>query len=375
MKFLVAPNSFKGSLTAWDVADIIEKAIIKVFPEAEVINLPVADGGDHTMEVLVRALKGAINTYTISDPLSRPISANIGVIKDGKTAIIEMASASGIRLLKDSELSPMKTTSFGTGELIKEAIKSGCEEVILSIGGSATVDGGLGILAGLGFSLLNENNISVEPSGRGLRELAKIENTLVDPSIKSVKFKVLCDVDNPLLGEHGAAKVFGPQKGANDEMVGELEEGLKIFNRLTNKTLGIDMNSMSGSGAAGGVGGAMAAYLNAELIPGANFVIDQLNIVDHLRGCDYVFVAEGKIDNQTRFGKAPYAVAERSGDIPVIALAGQVDPDLDTSDLPAFNAIFSITNGPVPLEKALKNTPTNLGRTVENICRTIKSAF
>ncbi|MDA0194797.1 MAG: glycerate kinase [Bacteroidetes bacterium] len=366
MRFLIAPNSFKNSLPAWEVADAIEKGILSVKPLATILKRPIADGGDFTMEVLVKALNGDKKSFHAEDPLGRPIMADIGFIKRGSIAIIEMASASGLRLLAPNEYDPMKASSFGTGQLIKYAIDSGAKEIVLTIGGSATVDGGIGLLSSLGFGFISDSGNAVAPNGSGLSEIVSIETYEVDDSIKQCKFTVLCDVENTLLGDFGAAAVFGPQKGADPQMVIHLDDGLKRLNKATIAHLGIDMSRLKGGGAAGGVGATMSAFLNAHLVSGAEYVIETLSIENEIGNMDYVITAEGRIDEQTQDGKAPAVIAKLAAkyDVPTIALSGQVAPNLKTE---LFRAIFPIINEPTSLEKAFETTEENLQRTASQI--------
>jgi len=371
MRFLISPNSFKNSLPAWKVAEAIEKGILSADPSSVTVMKPIADGGDFTMEVLVKAKNGSKKSLTASDPLGRTISIDIGLINQNKTAIIEMASASGLRLLRPEDYNPMKASSFGTGQLIKSAIAEGATEIILTIGGSATVDGGIGLLSALGFRFLNDAGDDVAPNGSGLCEISSIDESKVNPSIKRCQYTVLCDVENTLLGDSGAASVFGPQKGADSQMVSQLNAGLTRLNDATIKYMGSDMSKIKGGGAAGGIGAAMAVFLNADLVSGAEYVLKVLGLEKELPNIDYVITAEGRIDSQTREGKAPAVIAELAAlfNVPTIALSGQVPRTLETEP---FLAVFPIINEPSTLEKALETTEENLVRTAAQIVKLLK---
>ena len=366
MHFLIAPNSFKNNLPSWEVADAIGKGIWSVNPSATILKRPIADGGDFTMELLVRALNGTKKSFHANDPLGRSTTVEIGFIEKGLTAIIEMASISGLRLLTPEEYDPMKASSFGTGQLIKHAIDGGAKEIVLTIGGSATVDGGIGLLSALGFRFISNSGNEVEPNGSGLSEIVSIDTAEVDRSVMQCQYTVLCDVENYLLGDCGAAAVFGPQKGADQQMVKCLNHGLKRLNDSTIKHLGIDMSDLKSGGAAGGVGATMAVFLSANLVSGAEYVIKTLGIEKEIQDIDYVITAEGRIDRQTQDGKAPAVIAKLAAtfDVPTIALSGQVEHGLKTE---LFKAIFPIINEPATLETAFEMTEKNLHRTAAQI--------
>jgi glycerate 2-kinase len=349
MNILVAPNSMKGSLNAFEFADAIEKAFNEVSPLFSVRKLPVADGGDFTGEVLRRAYDAKVVELTVKDPLGRPVRSKYGVA--GNTAIIEMADASGMKLLDPKELNPFETSSFGTGQLMADAIGKGCTEILLGVGGSATVDGGTGLLTSLGFQLLSENSQSLPGNGKNLKLIREI----VKPALpENLSVKVISDVDNPLLGLNGAAAVFAPQKGADAEMVKRLEHGLSIWCDLLEKQTGKELSGIKGGGAAGGVAIPLLAYFNARIVPGADFILSRLNFEKHVRWADLVITGEGKIDRQTLHDKAPKAVADhaRKAGKPVIAIAGATEKEASE----AFDGMFSFTNGPVSLDDSMQNS-------------------
>lgn len=348
LKVLVAPNSMKGSLNAFDFADEVEKAFMKISSGFLVRKIPVADGGDFTGEVLCNALGAKVVEVEVKDPLGRPVRAKYA--RAGKKAVIEMADASGIKLLRPNEMNPLETSSFGTGQLINEAINAGCTEILLGVGGSATVDGGLGMVEALGFQLFDKKGKKLGGKGKNLERVEKIEKPAF-PANLSVK--VICDVDNPLLGENGAAKVFGPQKGATSPMVERLEKGLSHWSEILQRETGIDFSKQNGAGAAGGIALPLLAFFHAEIVPGAAFVLQELNFDEAVQWADFVITGEGKIDGQTLHDKAPKAVADvaRRYRKPVFAIGGTVTRDASV----AFDGIFSLVSGPVSLEKAMNN--------------------
>jgi glycerate 2-kinase len=349
LKILVAPNSMKGSLNAFDFADVVEKAFLNVSSDFSVRKVPVADGGDFTGEVLCRALNAKVVETTVNDPLGRKVQSKFA--KTGKTAIIEMADASGIKLLKTDELNPLKTSSFGTGQLINEALNSGCTEIFLGVGGSATVDGGMGMLEALGFQFFDEKGLELKGNVESLVYVAEIRK----PHLPSdVTIKIICDVDNPLLGENGAATVFGPQKGATHQMVTQLEKGLANWAEILECESGRELTNLKGAGAAGGIALPLVTFFHAEIVPGAFFVLSQLNFEKQVEWADLVITGEGKLDSQTLRNKAPMAVARaaRKAGKPVIAIGGSVKKEISN----AFDGVFSITPGPVSLEESMQHS-------------------
>lgn len=354
IKILIAPNSMKGSMSAFEFADTVEEAFLKVSDQFSIRKVPVADGGDFTGEVLQAALKAHTVNVKVKDPLGREISSKIAVA--GKTAIIEMADASGIKLLKQDEPDPMKASSFGTGQLIAAAIEQGCTELLLGVGGSATVDGGSGMMQALGFSYYDREGRPIDGNGKNLGKIASVKTTKLP---KNISIKIISDVDNPLLGDNGAATVFGPQKGATALQVIQLEQGLDSWCRLLEKESGKKLADVTGAGAAGGLAIPLMAWYNAETVPGAAYVLSVLNFEEQVRWADVVITGEGKIDRQTLNNKAPKAVADvaRNAGKPVIAVGGIVEPE--AAGLFTGGA-FSFLNGPVSLEDAMKNAPKHL---------------
>ena len=368
-KILIAPNAFKGSLDANQVAQLIKQGLEKSRNLFEYLEAPIADGGDGTLDVLVTALSGQINSFRVEDPLGRLVSCPIGVVNGGDTAIIEMAHASGIKYLNENELSPMLASSVGTGQAITKAIDLGCQEIVLTLGGSATVDGGVGLLSALGVKFWDLKGESITKlNGVALETINDIDLSRLT-ELRDLKFTILCDVDNPLLGKQGAASVFGPQKGATPEMVEKLESGLSNLARLIFEKRKIDITRISGGGAAGGIAAMLMGTLKVEKVGGSEYVLDKIGFFDKLNQSDVLITAEGRIDEQTRFGKGPYEVAKYAKErgMKVIALAGQVDSELNTNHFEFFDVILPIGSGPMTLEKAINLSRQNLVRTCQQV--------
>ena len=367
MKVIIAPNSFKGSLNAFQVARAIESGFLKSNIEADCLLFPIADGGDHTLEVFHNWLGGSIRRSEVKGPLGAIVVAEWALIKDGKTAIIEMAKASGVGLVEKSVLNPLNANTHGTGQLIKLAIDSGADKIILGLGGSATVDGGLGILQALGAELLDSNGHIIENNTNPLIDLMDISMTKVDPQTYDIEFLILCDVENPLLGKDGAAHVFGPQKGAEPQDVEKLEKSMKRYNDLIKRKTGKDFSRVEGAGAAGGIAVALKAFFNTSMVSGVDFLLEKMGFEESLRGTDLLITAEGKADGQTLQGKGPFGVASKAKEhgIPSIILAGKADDMVKLNH--GFNAVFSITNGPVSLEEAMSRTAKDLEETARQI--------
>ena len=349
MKVLIAPNSMKGSLNAFKFADTVEQAFRKCSPSFELRKVPVADGGDLTGKVLSEALGAEKVEVKVLDPLGRKIQSEYSI--SGKTAIIEMADASGIKRMKPEELNPMNASSYGTGQLMKHAVDFGCNEILLGVGGSATVDGGSGMLEALGFKFFDSYGKILSGNGGNLEDISKVEKPV---KLNKISIKIISDVDNPLLGENGAAKVFGPQKGADARMVEKLENGLKNWAELLERESGQKFSDSKGTGAAGGIALPLVTFFNAEIVPGAAFVLAKLDFQEHLKWADLVITGEGKIDTQTLNNKAPVVVAQfaRKMKKPVVAIGANVDYKASN----AFDAVFSIINRPLSLEDSVSNS-------------------
>jgi glycerate 2-kinase len=374
VKIIIAPDSYKGSLTAKEVSDSIERGIRKVYSDAQIEKVPMADGGEGTVQSLVDGTGGRIIKVRVKDPLLRDVDSFYGILGDGKTAVIEMAAASGLPLISEDEQNPMKTTTYGTGELIKHALDKGCTNIIIGIGGSATNDGGAGMVKALGVKLLDKKNEDVGFGGGSLEKIHSIDISGMDPSIKDCKVIAACDVDNPLCGPSGASYVFGPQKGADEEMVRLLDRNLANYAQVVKKDLGIDIMDLPGSGAAGGLGGGLMAFLNANLKRGIDIVIETTRLEEKMKDADLVITGEGMIDFQTAFGKTPFGVAKiaKSYGIPIIAIAGGIGADAESLYEKGFDSIFSIVPKPIPLKESMSEGSTLLEKAAERVMRAVK---
>ncbi len=374
MKFVLAPDSFKESMMAKRAAYAMEKGIKSVFPQAECVIAPMADGGEGTVESLVSIANGEMVDVEVVGPLGKKVTATYGIIDDGNSAVIEMASASGIELLKQEERNPLRTTTYGTGQLIKDALDRGVSSLLIGIGGSATNDGGIGMLQALGVSFLDERGDELPYGGGELHRLHSIDVSGLDERLKTTQIDVACDVTNPLTGENGASAIFGPQKGATPDIVKVLDQNLLHYAKVINEQLGKDVSSIAGAGAAGGLGFGLLAFLNANLQKGIELVIEYTRLEDLIKGADFVFTGEGSIDGQTLFGKTPYGVATIASkhSVPVIAFAGRVGSEVEDLYDNGFTAIIGILKEVSSLEEAMKNGEENLASAVQNICRIIK---
>lgn len=369
MRVLIAPNAFKHSLSAKEASEAIQKGFERSHLDSVCECFPIGDGGDGTGELIISHLDGIVISEEAHDPLGRTIQTSYGLIDNRKTAVIEMASASGIRLLKNEELNPLDASTFGTGLLIKSALNQGVDKIILAVGGSATVDGGCGILAALGVEFLNEKGGKIGFLSKNLINLTSIDITHLDKRILDCEIVILSDVKNPLLGENGSAKVFGPQKGATGSDVEFLENVLSNFADVIHRQFGKSIANVAFGGAAGGVSAGLAGLLNAKLVNGIDAFLSLTGFDDALKRNDIVITGEGSLDKQTLQGKGPFGVAERAKtlNIPVIGLTGRI-PLEDTKDLKShFDAVFVIGNEPTDLKIAIENTAENLTRTAEQI--------
>jgi len=354
MKILVAPNAFKGALSAGRAAECIARGLRRSGLDCQVEVMPIADGGDDTLEALVAA-GGQVRMVQVQDPLGRPIEAELGLLADGQTAVVEMARASGLKLLRPEERDPMRTSTFGTGQLIAAAVDQGARSVIVGVGGSATVDGGSGCATALGVKLLDKDGRPVPPGGGGLGLVRRIDAGGLHPGLDRVKILVACDVDNPTLGPRGAAAIFGPQKGASPEQVKELEAGLSHFYGLVAESLGVDVRQTPRAGAAGALAAGLRAFFGAELRSGIELVLERLDCRRRLQGIDLVVTGEGRVDSQTLGDKGPIGLAREAGKqgVPVIALAGGIGDGEDELAAAGLEAVLSIVPGPLSLEEAM----------------------
>jgi glycerate kinase len=371
MKIIIAPNTFKETLSAVEVADCIEQGIKTIWPETAIEKFPLADGGDGTVDALVSATGGKIIARKVTGPLGKKVRAEIGLLGDEMTAVVEMASASGLRLVSLEKRNPLRTTTYGTGELIKACLDRGAKKIIVGVGGSATVDGGAGMATALGAKLLDKSGKPIESGGGGLKNLFRIDCSQLDSRIKHTKFIVAADVDNPLLGERGAARVYAAQKGATPKMVGELEKYLTNFARVIEKDLGVGVANLPGAGAAGGLGAGSVAFLNARIKQGVDIVIEAWGLREKMKNADLVFTGEGSIDRQTLYGKVPFGVAKiaRKYGVPVIAIAGNVEDGAYMLSKYGIEAIFSTTPRIMTLAEIRKNPGQLITNTVEQIMR------
>ncbi|WP_127957446.1 glycerate kinase [Serratia microhaemolytica] len=369
MKIVIAPDSFKESLSAFDVACAIEQGFREIYPQAQYIKLPMADGGEGTVEAMVAATGGKRVELPVTGPLGETVNAFYGWLSESRTAVIEMAAASGLHLVPPELRDPFLTSSVGTGELILAALEQGAQQIILGIGGSATNDGGAGMMQALGARLLDRHGEPLPPGGAALADLTTIDLSNLDQRLAEITLRVACDVDNPLCGPKGASAVFGPQKGASPEQVVVLDNALLRWGRQIEQISGYSVLELPGAGAAGGLGAALAGLLNAQLEPGIAIVTDALQLATVVQGADLVITGEGRIDSQTVRGKTPIGVAKiaKQFAVPTIALAGGVARDHALVHQHGLDAVFAIVNRIVTLPEALADAEENLRVTARNI--------
>lgn len=368
---ILAPDSFKESMTAKEVCEAMERGIRKANSQIRCIHVPMADGGEGTMQSLVDATGGRVYSKEVVGPLGNNVVAEYGILGNGEIGVIEMASASGIHLVDSEKRNPLITTTFGTGQLIKACLDKGVKKLLIGIGGSATNDGGAGFIQALGGRLLDENGDDLSYGGGALAKLHTIDLSNLDERLKYVSVEVACDVNNPLCGKEGASYVFGPQKGATREMIEILDQNLSHYAEVIKEQLGKDVISKAGAGAAGGLGAGLMAFLDVKLKSGIEMVIEYANLEEKVRDADMVWTGEGSIDFQTQYGKTPLGVAmiAKKYNKPVIALAGRVGNDIDVLYDKGIDAIFGIMRGVTSIEEALVKGPENVEKTSENIIR------
>lgn len=371
-RIVVAADSFKGSLTSLEVAEAFACGFHRVFPHCEVEKVAVADGGEGTVEALVQTLGGERVSVMVHDPLMRPIEACYGIVNSGRTAVIEMSAASGLPLLTAQERNPLKTTTYGTGEMIANALGRGCREFLIGIGGSATNDAGVGMLRALGFRFLDAEGAQLVGGGEILEHIYSIDNSGALPSLRDATFRVACDVTNPLYGPEGAAYVFAPQKGADEAMVERLDAGLKNFAEVVKWYNGEDIAFLSGAGAAGGLGGGFKALLGAHLERGVDMVLEAIRFADIIKECDLVVTGEGRLDRQTMMGKTPSGVLQKakSEGIPCVAIGGAIEESKELEQS-GFAVMLSVTPEDMPLAQAMRRevAMANVERAAEQIAR------
>jgi len=372
MKILIAADSFKGALPAQAVCQAVADGLRDVWPDAEIERVPMADGGEGTVQALVSATGGVERSATVRGPLQGELSAGFGLLGDGKTAVIEMAAASGLPLVPSEQRDPLRTTTFGTGQLIQAALGCGVQRVIIGIGGSATVDGGVGCAQAVGVQFLDAQGrlLADGLAGGDLQRIARIDASQARARLKAVEILVACDVNNPLCGPDGAAAVFGPQKGATAQMVEQLDAGLRHLAGLIRRDLGLSIAELQGAGAAGGLGAGLVAFCGARLKPGVGIVMEQLRLAERMAGCDLAITGEGRLDGQSVMGKTVSGVGQlaRELGIPVVALVGSIGPDASRT-LDIVDAYLCILDGPMSLSHAMDGTASMLRATAANLAR------
>jgi glycerate kinase len=374
MRIVIAPQSLKGSLTAAEAGQAIANGVRAVYPDADLDIVPVADGGEGTVQALVDATGGEVVQQTVTGPLGEPVLAFFGLLGDGRTAAIEMAAAAGLPLVPPELRDPRITTTYGVGELILAALDRGCRHFIIGIGGSATNDGGAGMAQALGASLLAEDGKEIEPGGAALATLARISTAALDARLQECTIEVASDVNNPLCGPTGASAVYGPQKGATPEMVAELDAALAHYSQVIERDLGQVVRDIHGAGAAGGLGAGLIAFLHATLRPGAQIVIEAVGLEERVRTANLVITAEGQLDSQTAYGKsvgAVAAVAKRYG-LPVLALAGGLGDNYQTVYALGVDAVSVLPSGPMTLEYAMQHAAELMSSATERMLRILR---
>jgi len=374
-KVVIAVDSFKGTMSSIEVCTLIETGFKAVLPELETVKVPIADGGEGTVDAFLAALGGEKAKVHVKDPLFREIESFYGILPDHKTAVIEMAAASGLPLV-EAEKNPCLTSTYGTGELILDALNRGCNKLIIGIGGSATNDGGIGMAAALGVKFLDEAGKPVSLNGEGLAQLRRIDLSEKDPRIDQCQILVACDVDNPLYGENGAAYVFAPQKGADRAMVEYLDQNLQNYAAVLQKELGLSVQEIAGAGAAGGLGAGLVAFTPAQLKPGIEIILDAVQFGAVITDADLIVTGEGKIDGQSLRGKVPVGIADRAKDsgVPVIAIVGDVGDGLEAIYQRGITAVFSTNRVAVPFSEARFRAKEDLVDTSASIARLLKIA-
>lgn len=368
-KYILVPDSFKGTMSSVEVCEIMARAILKLDPTAEVVSIPVADGGEGTVEAFLAAIHGERIEATVSNPFFEKMKTVYGVIGEGKTAVIEMAACAGLPLVGDRP-DPERATTYGVGELIMDSVQRGAKKIILGLGGSATNDGGCGAAAACGVRFFDDKGEVFVPTGGTLHKIARIEKTS-HPELHKIEIDAMCDIDNPMFGENGAAYIFGPQKGADAEIVRTLDDGLRHLSKMITRDLGCDVSALPGGGAAGAMGAGMAAFFGAKLKMGIDVVLEAAHFEDRLRGAKIVFTGEGRIDAQSMRGKVVVGVARRAvkHGVPVVAVVGQIGEGAEAAYSEGVTSIFSINTAPLPFSEAKHHSKENLGITMQNILR------
>lgn len=373
MKVVIAIDSLKGSLSSIEAGTAAKEGILKAKPDADIIVKPLADGGEGTVDALIEGLNGKRIDITVTGPMGKPVSCYYGYLEKSNTAIMEMASAAGITLVPDSEKNPLLATTYGVGEMITDAMKKGCRNFIIGIGGSATNDGGIGMLKALGYQFFDKNGNDVGEGGQALSKIASINIENCNSLIHKCRFRIACDVNNPLCGKNGATYIYGPQKGVTDSLKTDLDKGMDNFAKVTAAALGHDNSNTPGAGAAGGLGFAFLSYIGAELTPGIELILNAVGLEDELKDAEIVVTGEGRLDHQTAMGKAPVGVARlaKKYNSKVIAFAGAVTEGASACNHAGIDAFFPIVRGVTTLEDAMKkeNAYKNMAETAEQIFR------
>ncbi|HEY8344435.1 MAG TPA: glycerate kinase [Bacillota bacterium] len=374
-KVVIAVDSFKGTMSSIEVCNIIAEGFQQILPNISTVKVPIADGGEGTVDTFLSALGGEKIQVKVKDPLFREIDSFYGILPDQKTAVIEMAAASGLPLVEE-EKNPRLTSTYGTGELILDALNRGCHKLIIGIGGSATNDGGIGMAAALGVRFLDQAGNPISLNGEGLERLSHIDVSRKDRRIDACQVLVACDVDNPLYGENGAAYVFAPQKGADQAMVEYLDRNLKNYAAVLQRDLGLRVQEIPGSGAAGGLGAGLVAFTPAQLKPGIDIVLDSVNFNDIIADADLIITGEGKIDGQSLRGKVPIGIADRANTsgVPVIAVVGDIGDEIEEVYKRGIKAVFSINRVAIPFTEARRRSKGDLLETSKSIARLLKIA-
>ena len=374
MKIVLAPQAYKGSISALEAARAMSEGVHRVVADAVTDMVPVADGGDGTLETLVESSGGEIRTSDVTGPLGEKVTAQWGAMGDGKTAVVEMARTSGLALVPVDKRDPRKTTTYGLGEAIAHALDEGFREFILGIGGSATNDAGAGMAQALGVRLQDSDKRDLPVGGAALADLSRIDITGLDGRVSDSTFSVACDVSNPLCGEEGASAVYGPQKGATPEIVKELDAALDHFARIVERDLGVEIRNVRGAGAAGGLGGGLIAFLKGTLRSGVDIMLDAVHLDEHLEGADLVITGEGQTDFQTVYDKAPIGVARmaKARGIPVVAVAGSLSEGFGDVHNEGIDAVTAITSAPMALEEASDRAYELIASATEEALRFMK---
>lgn len=373
LKILVVPDSYKGSLSSKEVAECMEQGILEVLPEAQVCKIPIADGGEGTVDAILSVTRGEARQLEVVGPQGGTVTAVYGIFDEGRSAVIEMASASGLMLVPPDQLNPMTATTYGTGQVIKEVLESGVRKLVVGIGGSATNDGGVGMAQALGVRFLDASGEEIGYGGRELHRICTIDTSRLHPAIAECEITIASDVTNPLCGPDGASHIFGPQKGATPEMILKLDEGLKHLAAVIQEQLGIDIANAAGAGAAGGLGAGLMAFLNAKMARGIDIVLEAARFDEEVRDADLVFTGEGRTDAQTVFGKTPAGVAKISKKYnkPVVCISGGVTADAFEIYSIGIDVIVGATQVPMSLEEAIGKAPANIRHAASSVLRSI----